>query len=154
MSDWTSAEQHADGPQRRLTVHVHGHTRVHAHTHTHNQVYGYNWLWEVTLEGLPLFFAFHCIHYNPETQTHLGRLGCGEIKPGRDKVMLRHLGPVFPVSGLRHQTSWPGSDERKILFCFKRNRKKQQKQNLTRRWWPIISFKGVCLPSVIWSFTA
>lgn len=39
----------------------------------------------------------------------LGRLGCGEIKPGRDKVMLRHLGPVFPVSGTRHQTSWPGS---------------------------------------------
>lgn len=25
--------------------------------------------------------------------------------------MLRHLGPVFPVSGSRHQTSWPGSDK-------------------------------------------
>lgn len=41
---------------------------------------------------------------------HLGRLGRGEVKPGRDKVMLRHLGPVFPVSGSRHQTSWPGSE--------------------------------------------
>lgn len=45
------------------------------------------------------------------THTHLGRLGRGEVKPGRDKVMLRHLGPVFPVSGSRHQTSWPGSDK-------------------------------------------
>lgn len=45
--------------------------------------------------------------------THLGRLGRGEVKPGRDKVMLRHLGPVFPVSGSRHQTSWPGSIKRK-----------------------------------------
>lgn len=124
MSDWTSAEQHADGPQWRLTVHTHARTRY--------QVYGYNWLWAVSLEGLQLFFAFHCIHYNPETQTHLGRLGCGEVKPGRDKVMLRHLGPVFPVSGLRHQTSWPGSDKRKIWICFKKNRKKTKTKSDTQ----------------------
>lgn len=37
----------------------------------------------------------------------LGGLRCGEVKPGRNKVMLRHLGPVSPVSGWRHQTSWP-----------------------------------------------
>lgn len=50
------------------------------------------------------------------TLTHLDRLGSGEVKPGRDKVMLRHLGPVFPVSGSRHQTSWPGSRKRQF-YC-------------------------------------
>lgn len=45
------------------------------------------------------------------TGAHLGRLGRGEVKPGRDKVMLRHLGPVSPVSRAWHQTSWPGSGE-------------------------------------------
>jgi len=38
---------------------------------------------------------------------YLGGLRRGEVKPGRNKVMLRHLGPVSPVSGWRHQTSWP-----------------------------------------------
>lgn len=141
MSDWTSAEQHADGPQWRMTVHVR------AHTHSHNQVYGYNWLWAVTLEGLLLFFAFHCIHYNPETQTHLGRLGCGEVKPGRDKVMLRHLGPVFPVSGLRHQTSWPGSEKRKNVFCFKKNRKNKTKTKSDTQMMTYHFFQG-SLPTI------
>lgn len=65
------------------------------------------------------------------THTHLGRLGCGEVKPGRDKVMLRHLGPVFPVSGSRHQTSWPGSNkrhkqhERHFQYCNSKLRKKK-----------------------------
>ena len=46
-------------------------------------------------------------------EAHLGRLRRGEVKPGRNKVMLRHLGPVSPFSGARHQTSWPGSDHNK-----------------------------------------
>lgn len=54
----------------------------------------------------------HKVQTHTNTYTYLGRLGCGEVKPGRDKVMLRHLGPVFPVSGSRHQTSWPGSTKR------------------------------------------
>lgn len=68
-------------------------------------------------------FILHSYETNSNTYsalhigTHLGRLGRGEVKPGRDKVMLRHLGPVFPVSGSRHQTSWPGSIKRKAT-CF------------------------------------
>lgn len=90
-----------------------------------------NWLQSSTLRGIYLWMQTHTQiprytgavsatpppknTFNPLTHTHvfryLGRLGCGEVKPGRDKVMLRHLGPVFPVSGWRHQTSWPGSTE-------------------------------------------
>lgn len=40
---------------------------------------------------------------------YLGWLWCWEVKPGRNKVMLRHLGPVSPFNKMRHQTSWPGS---------------------------------------------
>lgn len=58
----------------------------------------------------------HKVQTHTDTYTYLGRLGCGEVKPGRDKVMLRHLGPVFPVSGSRHQTSWPGSTKRFFLI--------------------------------------
>lgn len=38
--------------------------------------------------------------------------------------MLRHLGPVFPVSGLRHQTSWPGSNKRTIWITLDSNETK------------------------------
>lgn len=40
---------------------------------------------------------------------YLGRLWRREVKPGRNKVMLRHLGPVSLFNKVRHQTSWPGS---------------------------------------------
>lgn len=58
--------------------------------------------------AVPIFF------FNAQSQykvnnllQYLGGLRRGEVKPGRNKVMLRHLGPVSPVSGWRHQTSWP-----------------------------------------------
>lgn len=48
---------------------------------------------------------------------YLGWLWCWEIKPGRNKVMLRHLGPVSPFNKMRHQTSWPGSVNEKNIPC-------------------------------------
>lgn len=43
--------------------------------------------------------------------------------------MLRHLGPVSPVSGLRHETSWPElSEQENKPKMYTKWRKKEEKK--------------------------
>lgn len=107
----------------------------------------------VRVNRTTLYVCYHLTHtYNLTDQLnsvdkYLGRLGCREVKPGRDKVMLRHLGPVFLVSGLRHQTSWPGSNHRN-----NNQRNKNRIKHFPQHTVPPSVVTRVVVRSLIWQF--
>ncbi len=118
MSRWPSAEPWTDSTVSPCGWRVIDYTHTHKHTLRCTDKHSLKRCWSSDSDSYNFKLSIsiappdQLAHTTVHTHTHLGRLGRGEVKPGRDKVMLRHLGPVFPVSGSRHQTSWPGSNKR------------------------------------------